>query len=56
MDEKIDTAIQNVLAMIRPNVKLDEALKFSQAALNLAHTKAQLETLTKGSKTKGAGS
>jgi hypothetical protein len=39
MEEKIDTAIHNVLAMIRTNGKQDEALKFSQAALNLAHAK-----------------
>ena len=42
MDEKLDTAIQNVLSMIRTNSKADEALKFSQSALNLAHAKAIL--------------
>ena len=56
MQEKIDDAIKNSVAMIRTNCKPDEALKFSQAALNLAHVKSQLETLARGSKTKGAGS
>jgi len=55
MEEKLDQAILVVVAMIRPTVKADEALKFTQAALNLAHVKAQLEALTRGSKTKGAG-
>lgn len=39
MDDKIDDAMKNVLAMIRSNSRQDEALKFSQAALNLAHAK-----------------
>lgn len=44
MDEKIDKAIEAAVGMIRPNTtKADEALKFSQAALNLAHTKQLLE-------------
>jgi hypothetical protein len=47
MDEKIDSALMNVLAMLRPNVKHDEALKFSQAALNLAHTLQILEAVKK---------
>lgn len=41
--EKMDEAIKNVLALIRPNIRMDEALKFSQAALNLAHAKQILE-------------
>jgi hypothetical protein len=40
MDEKIDKAIENVVAMIRPNSKPEDALKFSQTALNLAQVKA----------------
>jgi hypothetical protein len=40
MDEKIDKAIENLLAMIRPNIKADDAQKFSQAAHNLAHVKS----------------
>lgn len=43
MDEKIDRAIENVLAMIRPNVKPPEAQMLAQAALNLANTKHTLE-------------
>jgi len=39
MDEKIDKAIENLLAMIRPNIKADDAQKFSQSAQNLAHVK-----------------
>lgn len=42
MDEKIDTAISNLVAMVRANIKADEALKFTQAALNLAHAKQLL--------------
>lgn len=53
MDEKIDRAIENVVAMVRANVKADEALKFTQAALNLAHAKMILEG--KSPRSKGAG-
>lgn len=42
MDEKIDTAISNLVAMVRANIKAEEALKFTQAALNLAHAKQLL--------------
>lgn len=45
--EKMDEAIKNVLALIRANIKQDEALKFSQAALNLAHAKQILEQIPK---------
>lgn len=56
MDEKIDAAIANAVAMIRPNVKPDDAQKFAQAALNLAHAKAQLAGTEKVSPRKqGAG-
>ena len=44
-----DKAIDNVLAMVRTNVKPDEALKFTQSALNLAHAKAVLATIGKPS-------
>ena len=47
MEEKIDQAILNVLSLIRPNIKYDDALKYSQSALNLAHVKAVLEQNTK---------
>jgi len=43
MNESLDKAIENTLAMIRANSKPDEALKFSQAALNLAHAKQLLQ-------------
>lgn len=43
MNEKMEAAIENTLAMIRANIKADDALKFSQAALNLAHAKKLLD-------------
>jgi hypothetical protein len=52
MDEKMKTAIENTIAMIRSNSKADEALKFSQAALNLVHAKQILESK---SRTRGTG-
>lgn len=55
MDEKIDKAIENVVSMVRPNVKADEALKFTQAALNLAHAKDILTGRTTPAKKQGAG-
>lgn len=54
MEEKIDRAIENAVSMIRANAKADEALKFSQSALNLAHAKAILEGRTQ-TKKQGAG-
>ena len=39
MDEKIDEAMKKLLDMIRTNVKAEDAMKFSQATLNLAHVK-----------------
>lgn len=39
MDEKIDQAIEKVLGLIRTNMNPDEAMKTTQAALNLAHAK-----------------
>ena len=49
----MDEAIKNTLSMIRTNCKADDALKFSQAALNLAHAKQILESI---GKSKGTGS
>ena len=49
MEEKIDVAIGNVLAKIRANLPQDEALKFSQAVLNLAHAKQILITKKRAS-------
>jgi hypothetical protein len=42
MDEKFDKAIDNVLAMVRSNCKPEDAMKFTQSALNLAHAKETL--------------
>ena len=39
MDEKIDKAIDIVLGLVRTNLKADEALKTTQAVLNLMHAK-----------------
>ena len=54
MDEKIEKAIENVVSMVRANVKAEEALKYTQAALNLAHAKAILEGRVQAKK-QGAG-
>ena len=42
MDDKIDAAIEKVLGLIRTNMNPDEAMKTTQAALNLAHAKQLL--------------
>lgn len=42
MDEKIDTAIETVLGMIRTNMKPEDVIRVSQAALNLAQTRQLL--------------
>lgn len=59
MNEKIDQAIAILAGKIVQSVQPDHALKFTQAALNLAHVKGVLATLTAEakdrSKTKGAG-
>lgn len=59
MEEKIDTAIENTLAMIRPNCKPDDYLKLSQSVANLAHARSHLvpdmsESTPKTPKPKGA--
>jgi hypothetical protein len=43
MDEKIDKAIETVLLQVRSNLKPDEALKATQAVLNMMHAKTQWE-------------
>jgi len=40
MDEKIDKAIDTALGQVRTNLKPDEALKQTQAVLNLMHAKS----------------
>jgi len=42
MDEKLDKAIETLAGKIVQTVKPDEALKYTQAALNLAHVKGIL--------------
>ena len=39
MEEAIESAIKLLAEKITGDVKADDALKFTQAALNLAHTK-----------------
>jgi hypothetical protein len=51
MDEKFEKAIETLVQMIRPTVKADDALKLTQASLNLAHAKQLLESTKK----RGAG-
>lgn len=45
MTEAIETAIKLLAEKITGEVKGDDALKFTQAALNLAHTKATLANI-----------
>lgn len=45
MDSNIETAIKFLAGKITGDVKADEALKYTQAALNLANTAAQLKSL-----------
>tara|TARA_R100000458_G_C8252427_1_gene229095 strand:- start:15 stop:170 length:156 start_codon:yes stop_codon:yes gene_type:complete len=42
LNDAVDDAVRNVLALVRTNVKHDEALKYTQAALNLAQAKRLL--------------
>ena len=43
METEIENAIKLLAARITGDVKPEDAMKFTQAALNLAHTKATLE-------------
>lgn len=43
MDDKIEKAIEHLVASIRTNIKSEDAIRFTQAALNLAHAKSLLE-------------
>ena len=47
MDEKIDKAIEILAGKIVQSVKPDEALKFTQATLNLAHVKGLMKDASK---------
>jgi len=38
MKNKLEKAIESLADKIKGNIKADEALKFTQAALNAAHT------------------
>lgn len=47
MDTKIKEAIDTLAAKISGDVKPDDALKFTQAALNMAHVAATLSNMEK---------
>lgn len=53
MDEKLDQAIEKLADQARACQDSQKAYQWSQAALNLAHTKQLLEG--KSTKSKGAG-
>ena len=53
MDEEIERAISVLMAQIRPVIKPDEAMKVTQAALNLAHVQSLLLGATKERKPRG---
>jgi len=42
MEEALDKAIKKMAEMVAANQPADGAMKYAQAALNLAHTKALL--------------
>ena len=55
MEKQINEAIEKLAEQTKVQQKPDEAMKFSQAALNLAHAKSVLASIPK-EKTKGTGS
>ena len=56
MNEELERAIKILSGKINAAVQPDQALKFTQAALNLAHVKEILTAEGKYRKTKGVGS
>lgn len=48
MKTEIKSAINLLAGKITEDIKADEALKFTQAALNLAHTEATIENTKAG--------
>ncbi len=56
MDDKIDSAVEKMAEMVKASQDPQKALHYSQAALNLAHTKQLFASLDgKSTKSKGAG-
>jgi len=53
MNEKIDYAITVLAGKIVQSIKADEAIKYTQAALNLAHLKSQLMAVAQAEKVTG---
>jgi len=47
MEQKINEAIKILAEKISADIKADDALKFTQAALNLAHTQQVLAEFKK---------
>ena len=56
MDKTIDAAIKKMAEQCQANAQSDQAMKYSQAALNLAHVKSILFAEARERKTKGTGS
>ena len=50
MIETIDKAIKDLAKKIDGDIKADEALKYTQAALNLAHVKVNIAAYNRESK------
>lgn len=48
MKDTIENAISNLTNKVKENTSANDALKFTQAALNLAHTLATLAAIKKG--------
>ena len=55
MNEKIDAAIEVLTGKIVTSIQPDQALKYTQAALNLAHVKGLLTAEAKDIGKKRAG-
>ena len=51
--KKIDTAIDVLSDKITTAINSDNALKYTQAALNMAHVKSQLEAVEEARANKG---
>ena len=45
MKDETEKAIQVLAAKVTPDIKSDDALKYTQAALNLAHVLATLDNM-----------
>jgi hypothetical protein len=55
MEDKIDKAIETLVGKINQPIQPEQAVKYTQAALNLAHVRKLSTEGNKPSKAKGAG-